>query len=399
MQINMVPASSSSRAPERSISKVIDVLRDRILTGYYRPDDWLPTERTLAEDLNVDRRAVRMAVNALVQAGLVHRRPNCRPVVAGNTNESNAAEKQGDAAGTEPAQSSSSRASDFIALIMWPGSGVLEHTAGSQQRIFWGMNQTLAEAGFHAVFLGLPKIASEEENAESEAAHLRYAVERGFGGIVFYPYAYRSNQALVQEISAGMPFVTIDRPIAPLETDFVGLDNRRAMFDMTMHMAAQGHRRIAYVTKCEQILPVQVRIQGYVDAVREAGIPEIVLTIPSRDREEPWLVTDTIFRLPKGERPTAAIGFNDYATVDLMYRLQNLGLAVAGDVALGGFDNVVQILPNGVGLTTMAQPYEEIGKTAVELLLRRMKDPSAPLVSVDLPASLVVRDSSAPPNE
>ena len=83
-----------------------------------------------------------------------------------------------------------------------------------------------------------------------------------------------------------------------------------------MHLAAQGHRRIAYATKCEQIRPVQDRVQGYVDAVREANLPEIVLTIPFRDQTEPWTVADTIFRLPAGERPTAAAVFNDYSTVD-----------------------------------------------------------------------------------
>ena len=132
--------------------------------------------------------------------------------------------------------------------------------------------------------------------------------------------------------------------------------------------------------------------------MREAEVPEIILTIPSRDREETWLVVDTVFRLPVGERPTAAVVFNDYAAVDLMYRLQRLGLSVPGDVALGGFDNIAEILPNGVGLTTMAQPYEEIGRAAVELLLRRTADPAAPVRTVELRASLVIRASSAPPS-
>src|SRR5262249_10927234 len=158
---------------------------------------------------------------------------------------------------------------------MWPGGGVVEREAGSQQRIFWGMNQALADVGRHAVFLGLTRIGGEEETAASEADRLRYALDRGFGGIVFYPYAYRSNHALIQEVSRRMPFVMIDRRLSGVDTDFVGLHNRQATYDMIRHMIAQGHRRIAYVTKCEQIQPVQDRIQGYIDAVREARIPEI----------------------------------------------------------------------------------------------------------------------------
>lgn len=385
----MATASQAPTSTQRANTTIANLLRDRIHSGHYQAGDWLPTERSLAEDLGVDRRVVRTAINDLVNDGLVFRRPHCRPVIV---------PMPGGVAAQGAGQSTSALSpSDFVALIMWPGGGVLEQAGTSQQRIFWGMNQALAEAGYHAVFLRLGQIGSEAENAAREAAHLRYALERGFGGVVFYPYAYRSNQALVDEVSRKIPLVTIDRRAADLETDFVGVDNRQAMFDTTMHLVAQGHRRIAYVTKCEQIRPVQDRIQGYVDAVREADIPEIVLTIPSRHRSDPWTVTDTLFRLPAGQRPTAAAVFNDYAAVHLMQRLHDLGLTVPDDIALTGFDNIIPALPNGVGLTTIAQPFEEIGKKAVELLLRRRADPSAPVTAIELPASLVVRESSPAP--
>ncbi len=380
----MARTSRAATSTKRANNTVANLLRDRIRSGHYQAGDWLPTERHLAEDLSVDRRVVRTAINDLVSDGLVHRRPHCRPIVG---RVSSAA-----APGAEPPTSSYS---DFVALIMWPGGGVLEHATTSQQRIFWGINQALAEAGRHAVFLRIAEIGNEEETAAREAAQLRYAVERGFGGIIFYPYAYRRNQALVKDVSRKIPLVTIDRQIVGLETDFSGVDNRRATFEATLHLAAQGHRRIAYATKWEQIRPVQERVQGYMDAVREAGLPELVLAIPSSSA--PWTVTDAIFRLPAGERPTAAVVFNDYAAVNLMERLQNLGLTVPEDVALIGFDDIIPALPNGVGLTTIAQPYEEIGKAAVDLLLRRMKDSSAPITTVELPTRLVVRQSSAAP--
>jgi len=387
MQITMVPESPPSSQP--SNAKIVQMLRERIRSGYYAAGDWLPTERALAEDMNVDRRVVRMAINALVQEGLVHRRPHCRPIVGPEAAEP--------AAPPVRQASLGSSASDFIGLSMWPGSGIFENSGTSQQRIFWGMNHALSQTGFHAVFLGLGGIGEEEQTAAFEADHLRYVVERGFSGIVFYPYAFRSNRELLREVAAQIPFVMLDRRVVGVDTDFVGINNRQATLDLTMGLIAQGHKRIAYVTKMEQVDPVQERIQGYISAVRNAGVAEIVLSIPSRDQKEPWTVTDTIFQLPKDERPTAAVVFNDYGAVDLMYRLQNLGLSVPGDVALAGFDNIVSTLPNGVGLTTVAQPYEEIGQAAVELLLRRIKNPSAPIVSVELPAQLVMRESTAAP--
>ena len=276
---------------------------------------------------------------------------------------------------------------------MWRG-GNLERTLAAQQRIFWGLDQALAAAGYHAVFVDIGALSSEEQNAAHEAERLRYILQHGFGGAVFYPYAYRSNQALIEAVRREIPLVAIDRRSAAAETDFVGIQNRQGMYDTVRHLIEQGHRRIAYVTKNEQVPAVQDRIQGYLDAIHEANLDEILLSIPTRILAQAWTVVDTVFRLPPGERPTAAAVFNDYSAVDLALRLENLGLSVPEDVAITGFDDIVPVLPNGVGLTTAAQPYEEIGRKAAELILRRRKDLTAPIQSAELPAPLIIRESS-----
>ncbi len=380
MSFETTTLTSSAKPPEASVA---DLLRDQILSGKYQPGDWLPTERRLAESLRVDRRIVRLAINRLVKSGLVTRQPHCRPVVAALAEQSPA----------EDAPMLPKAASSFIALLMWRG-GRLERTLAAQQRIFWGMDQALAEAGYHAVFVDIGALGPEEQNAACEAERLRYVLRQGFGGAVFYPYAYRSNQAIIEAVRREIPLVTIDRRSAFVETDFIGIQNRRAVYDTVMHLAGLGHRRIAYVTKHEQVTAVQDRTQGYLDAVRDAGLDEIILPIPLRDQEQVWTVADTVFQLPKGVRPTAAAVFNDYSAVDLMMRLETLGLSVPSDVAITGFDSIVPALPNGVGLTSPAQPYEEIGRKAAELILRRCKDLTAPIQSVELPAPLMIRESS-----
>ena len=360
----------------------MDLLRDQIQSGEYKAGDLLPAERRLAERLQVDRRTVRLAITRLVKSGLVTREPHCRPVVASVEQEAAA-----------PA-SAVSAVSSFVALLMWHGGSQFERTQTSQQRIFWGMNQALAESGRHAVFMDLgDKVGTEPENAAREAEQMRYAVRHGFGGVVFYPYAYQSNRALIEEVRQAIPLVAIDRR-GGAETDFVGVDNYGAMYDTVRHLIDQGHSRIAYVTKCEQIAAVQDRTRGYLDAMRDADLNDTVLPISIRDSEQKWAVIETVFRLPQAERPTAAAVFNDHSAFHLAERLELLGLSVPGDVALTGFDDIVPTLPSGSGLTTAVQPYEEIGRKAVELLLRRMANPNASMISASLTAPLIVRDSS-----
>ncbi len=372
----------SAKRPENAVA---EVLREQIVSGRYSTGDWLPAERTLAKEFGVDRRTVHLAIDRLVGSGLVIRRPHCRPIVGSAEDE---------ARGFARAQTPSSN-SNFVALVMWRGSGEMERTQTAQQRIFWGMNQALDEAGRHGVFMDLGTLGTSEENAAQEAERLRYIAEQGFGGLVFYPYAYRSNGALIEEIQQVVPFVTIDRRCAA-DTDFVGIENYQAMADTIRHLIAQGHRRIAYVTKTEPIGAVQERLQGYLDAMDAAGLEDMVLIIPQYAAGERWSVIETIFRLPAAERPTAAAVFNDYSAAHLTEKLECLGLSVPGDVAVTGFDDIVPTLPGGIRLTTVAQPYEEIGRKAVELILRRMADPASPLVTANLPAPLIVRESSQP---
>ncbi len=379
---------------------VAERLRGQIRSGELRAGDWLPAERRLAEDLKVNRRAVRVAIQELVESGLVLHQPHCRPVIASGGRRAPLSENARAGGGPEPSPESpqeASAASGFVALLMWHGGGRLERAMTAQLRIFWGMNQALAETGRHAVFMDLgDNVGTEAQNAAREAEQLRYALRHGFGGAVFYPYAYQSNRALIEEVRRTLPLVAIDRR-GGAETDFVGVDNHGAMYNVVTHLAAQGHRRIAYITKNEQIAAVQERIRGYLDAMRDADLDDMVLPISIRESERKWAVVETIFRLPSAERPTAAAVFNDYCAAQLSERLELLGLSVPGDVAITGFDDIVPALPSGVGLTTAAQPYEEMGRKAVELILRRMADPDAPLVSAALSAPLIIRESSPPP--
>jgi DNA-binding LacI/PurR family transcriptional regulator len=378
----------NSDAPGR----VADVLYERIRSGVYRPGDLLPPERALASDLGAHRRSIRLAIDQLVEAGLVTQRPHCRPSVSSLLEN-----RDGGIVSRSPSGVASS---NFIALIMWHGGGPLEHEGTSQQRIFWGMNQALLNHGYHAVFLNLGELGTDDENVENEARLLTYIHDQGFGGALFYPYAYDRNHELIREVNRKVPIVLLDRNTMGPGMDYVGVQNLEAMKGVTDHLIAQGHRRIAYLTRNERINPVVDRAQGYSDAMWRAGgaeMTEMILTISNYEDERDWVVVDAVFALPPDQRPTAAVCLTDYLAVHLCERLERLGLTVPGDVAVTGFDNIVSTLPNGVGLTTAAQPFEAMGERAVELLIRRMNYGIAPAVSEELPVKLIVRESSISP--
>jgi len=143
---------------------------------------------------------------------------------------------------------------------------------------------------------------------------------------------------------------------------------------------------------------VQERLGGYRAALRDGlGSQARYLSLTTTiGGGRTWLVFDALFQGIPEERPTAVLCVNDDEAVRVSQRLEELGLRIPEDVALVGFDNLVQRLPNGVGLTSVAQPFEEIGRRAAQAFLDRRRLPSSLPVHVELPAPIILRESSRP---
>lgn len=395
------PGNNVSPTRRVGTSGLVAALRDRIRSGFYPEGSWLPAERDLSDEFGVARRTVRSAIDRLAQEGLLHCRPRFRPIVQladppAPITRSQASDSS-DAAGD--ASAGSGAGERLVALVMWHGAPE-ERGATAQQRIFWGLNERLARDGFHGIFLNLGEsVGSEQENAEREAARLRYALDHNFAGVVFYAYAYRRNRQLIQETARRLPLVLIDRMIAGIQTDFVGVDNHGAMYAATQHLISLGHQRILYVTNPESINTVQDRFDGYREAMAEAPggpLSENVLTALHDWNISSWPVFEGLFRLPPVQRPTAVLCVSDYVALNVHRRLLALGLRVPEDVALVGFDGIVPFLPGGLRMTTVAQPFEEIGRAAAEAFLARRTNAAQSPCHIELPAHLVVHASSDP---
>ncbi len=391
--------SSTDGTAAEPLAALMNSLRSEIHSGQYPAGSWLPPERDIAERFGVTRRAVRRAISLLAEESLIRCQPRFRPIVLGPPAPAEPPRTAATASVfAPPGVGAGAR---LVALVMWHGESETQGVS-AQQQVFWGMNQRLARNGYHGIFLNLgDTVRTEGENADREAAHLRYVQEQGFVGVVFYAYAYRRNRELIQETAGKMPLVLIDRMIPGIQSDFVGIDNLGAMQTATRHLIDLGHRRILFATTAESINTVQDRWEGYRRAMSEAPggpLPENILTVPARPSLDEWPVFESLFGLAPERRPTAVVCVNDYVALDIYRHLRGLGLRVPEDVSLCGFDDILPALPDGRGLTTVAQPFDQIGRAAAEVLLARLSGDSSENsgpVSLELPARLVVRESAA----
>lgn len=192
-----------------------------------------------------------------------------------------------------------------------------------------------------------------------------------------------------------LPLVLIDRDLEGV--DRVCLERRNSMRMAVRHLLALGHRRIALFTPALDRVPGSERVAGYLDAFRQAGLTADLRYVPAlasplQDGLEPMT---QLLDLP--QPPTALICLGTRLLSGSLRALRARGLQVPRDfsvIAIGAPEMMELADPP---LTCLKMDLVGIGRTAAQLMLRRLDAPaSLPAERVQVETELVVRDSCGP---
>mgnify|MGYP006330717697 FL=1 len=203
------------------------------------------------------------------------------------------------------------------------------------------------------------------------------------------------NRELLQ--ASGVPLVAVD-PTGDLHTiPSVGSTNWSGALAATRHLLDLGHRRIGVITGPVGGLPARARLDGFRAALDAAGVPG-----------DPQLVRNGLFVFEQGrdlglellrlpDRPTAVVCGDDLQALGVYEAARLLGLRIPDDLSVVGFDDVDQCTWSSPPMTTVRQPFAEMGATAARLALALAAGEQPAQSRIELGTSLVVRDSTAPP--
>jgi LacI family transcriptional regulator len=162
------------------------------------------------------------------------------------------------------------------------------------------------------------------------------------------------------------------------------------------HLLELGHRRIAMLRGYDCLVD-DARYHGYVAALTEAGIAlDPSLTERADFRFEPAVsAAENMLRLP--DRPTGVFASNDLEALGVIEAARRHGLSVPGDLSVVGFDDSLLAATSSPQLTTVRQPFAEMGQVAHRLLTDQMEGREPNSLRVELATTLIVRESTAPP--
>jgi GntR family transcriptional regulator of arabinose operon len=353
--------------------QLASVIRNQILSGELKPGDQLLSELDMVSHYQVSRDSIRRALDLLARAGMVKR-------VQGKGNFVYQWQETQDEGG-------------MISFLV------------PDERIFLFMNMlngVVSAArlrGYSTVFSYLGK------NEREEAETIGQQKTQGVSGFIIFPKNDLDYDAAIWQLfQEGTPFVLVDRDFPDLPCPFVGIDNVQAAYNAVSYLLRRGYSTIGFATSSDfKTSTIRDRFSGYRKALDDHGIefrPEWLIQSPSHFSspiyyEEQEAIEIEHYRklIRSPQCPSAIFAIND-VTAYLIARAASLvGLRIPEDLALLGFDNDDFARRSSVPLTTVAQPFEEIGARAAHLLIDRLRGSPAGFERILLPTQLIIRQS------
>jgi LacI family transcriptional regulator len=213
--------------------------------------------------------------------------------------------------------------------------------------------------------------------------------------LILPPEPHADLEALA---ARGYPFVVVDpRTAVPHGMVSISAAHFSGAQAVTRHLIKLGHRRIGVITGPPDWHTRDDRVGGHLAALAEAGVagdPELMRDGEPATKTGVWAGGELLDLRP---RPSALLCFNDKVAVGVMEAAAARGLRVPADLSVAGFDDINLSRATTPRLTTVHQPLQEMGRTAVTMLMRQLDGHAHEAESIELETRLIVRESTGPP--
>ncbi len=256
-----------------------------------------------------------------------------------------------------------------------------------------GAQSVLWEKGF------VVTTGDADNSAKRQSKILRAFLEQRVRGVILGPIGGTPDDVVDLE-RAGISTVLVDRASRGGQTCTVGVDDVAGGRMAAEHLVNNGYESIVFVGGPTSLAQVQDRREGARRVAEESGVRFLAVSTPQLDIGSGRAAADELALMSDRERPTAVICGNDLVAIGMLQGLIAHGFRVPDDIGIIGYDDIEFAAAAAIPLSSIAQPRQQLGKTAASLLLAELADHDAgrPHVhqAVTFMPTLVPRASSAP---
>ncbi len=245
---------------------------------------------------------------------------------------------------------------------------------------------------------GYRVIISESKNNEGKQLEmLQTMTQFGVDGILMSLTKKISDIAQILQILNKVPLVLFDKVSDKIPCTQIVIDEEEAAFNAVEHLIGLGKKRIAILKETENSFNSEKRFAGYLRGLREHELPideKIILSTEDISLVNGRRLTNLLLSMK--QRPDAIFAITDNAAIGAIKALNKFKVVIPNEIAVVGFSNSVNSTIIQPALTTVDQPGDTIGRTAVKYLIQEIENPKGDIgtITVEIKTNLIVRDST-----
>jgi DNA-binding LacI/PurR family transcriptional regulator len=246
----------------------------------------------------------------------------------------------------------------------------------------------VSEIGFNLI------IGNTSNKPKLESEIIDNMIRRNVDGIIFSRVSDKSKVMRIIE-KTDIPVVIIDRALGQEDIPTVVLDNYDAGRLCAEHLVALGHEKFACITGPRDIFLSRDRLRGFVDVLKKNGLGLPESNIFEGDFKFETGKKGMQYFLETGAEFTAIWGQNDLMAIGAMNELVRRGRRIPDDISVVGMDNINAAEMLVPSLTTITQPFEEMARISVDMILKERNGETIPEKRVVLSPGILIRETTS----
>lgn len=251
---------------------------------------------------------------------------------------------------------------------------------------------------YEASLKGYRVIISESNNdAKKQTEMLKTMIQFGVDGILVSLTKMTKDVNSIIPVANKLPLILFDKVSRKIPCTQITINDEEAAFNAIEHLINIGKKRIAIIKEREFSYVSEKRYAGYLKALKEHNIEideKIIISVDDISLQQGKRMTNVLLSLK--ERPDAIFAITDDAAIGVIKTLKKFNIKIPDEIAVVGFSNSSHATIVEPSLTTIDQPGETMGKTAVKYLIEEIESPTEKISNktIEIKSNLIIRDST-----
>ncbi|TJX13851.1 LacI family transcriptional regulator [Tissierella creatinini] len=238
-------------------------------------------------------------------------------------------------------------------------------------------------------------LCSSYGNEESELRFMQLLMQKQVEGMIIVSEI--ETKKITESVKKyKIPFVYLNRFYDILQTPTVTLDNELASIIMVKHLLELGHKNILYISNGNNIERTieKYKVKGYKETVNNAGLTPIIYNVNGYKIEDAYNAGSEIINIIKNNNITAIYCCQDELAIGLINYLYDNNIKVPDELSVVGYGDIGISSIYRPKLTTIKEPYYDLGAVAIRRILKELKGESIDEQTIKLPVQLIIRESA-----